>query len=613
MFAVPAEAPSVAAAGCEPDEILVNPCRPWVGAASNNYVSGFRNSIEHHEARAGRQMDIVHNYRRPGEVLTNEDRSMAGRPGTIGFFNWKPASNWSAAGGGNSSVNAQIDNMAESIKLLGDTKIFLTVAHEPENDVERGGDPACPTTQYSGREGTSAEYVQMWHNVRARFDALGVYNVVWVMNYLGYVKWDCLIAGLWPGNDYVDWVMFDPYPRISTYEQVTGRFYDYLTSISDAEHDFLSKPWGLAEYGSVASSQSAAYRLYDDILRTAKAGVFPKLRAYINWDGYGASDVRVQRTRSGAIDQTEQDHYNALVNDPFFTDPDVPDVPDLEFPTIEVTSPADGATVTGDTTVSGPTSDNIGVTTCELIVDDTTIDDAPPLGNTCSLSWQSATATDGPHTLALAATDAAGNRTISTTIDITVDNAPDLDPPEVPTALTATVGTTGSGAPRVALTWDADLSDVETFTVIRDGSPLTTVGQVLNWNDDGVAAGQTYVYAVIATDASGNPSAASDPATASIPVPSGPDNTDPSRPQNLTATARPGAIELEWEASTDNVAVQWYYLFRANRKYVRLPASQTSYVDTNVNGGQRYVYKVYAIDTSGNWGGRSNHASATAI
>ena len=57
----------------------------------------------------------------------------------------------------------------------------------------------------------------MWHNVRHRFDALGVTNVVWVMNYTGYVTGQCLTKDLWPGNDYVDWVMWDPTPRTTSW------------------------------------------------------------------------------------------------------------------------------------------------------------------------------------------------------------------------------------------------------------------------------------------------------------------------------------------------------------------------------------------------------------
>ena len=123
----------------------------------------------------------------------------------------------------------------------------------------------------------------MWHNVRERFDTLGVTNVVWVMNYTGYLTGQCLTKDLWPGNDYVDWVMWDPYPKIASWTATVGSFYNYMTNNSDAEHDFLSKAWGLGEFGYVGSSQTAAYAMYDEARRNLQNGVHPRLKAY--WSG----------------------------------------------------------------------------------------------------------------------------------------------------------------------------------------------------------------------------------------------------------------------------------------------------------------------------------------
>lgn len=266
-------------------------------------------------------MEIVHSYRGPGQVLTSDDVYMATRPGTIGFFNYKPSTSWADAGGSNETVNAQIDKMADSIKGLGSTKVFFTVFHEPENDISSGGAPTCPNTTFKGRSGTTEEYVEMWHNVRARFDARGVENVVWVMNYMGWTKWLCVTKPLWPGNEYVDWVMWDPYPGKKTYVQFVSEFYNYLTNNSDATYDFASKPWGLAEYGYIGSSQAAAYQFYDDIAASIANNVFPKLRAYVNWDGKARHDNRVLYTSTGVKDQAEQDRYNALVHNAVFAGP----------------------------------------------------------------------------------------------------------------------------------------------------------------------------------------------------------------------------------------------------------------------------------------------------
>ena len=45
---------------------------------------------------------------------------------------------------------------------------MLAVFHEPENDISPGTLPSCPGRSYSGSSGAVAQYVAMWHNVRAR-------------------------------------------------------------------------------------------------------------------------------------------------------------------------------------------------------------------------------------------------------------------------------------------------------------------------------------------------------------------------------------------------------------------------------------------------------------
>ena len=126
----------------------------------------------------------------------------------------------------------------------------------------------------------------MWNYVQDRFEALGVTNIVWVMNYLGYDGWDCLFPELWPGNDRVDWITWDPYvgPRERWNEEV-GYFYRAMEEKSDAEHDFISKPWGLAEFGYwYGTNQAEAYRFYDDAKAFLNSGNYPRLKLYEPYD-----------------------------------------------------------------------------------------------------------------------------------------------------------------------------------------------------------------------------------------------------------------------------------------------------------------------------------------
>lgn len=103
--------------------------------------------------------------------------------------------------------------------------------------------------------------------------------------------------------------------------------------------------------------------------------------------------------------------------------------PDSTPPACAISSPADGATVSGTVTVSVSASDNVGVTQVELYVDGGLLatDTAAPF----SFAWNTAQAADGPHLLRAVAYDAAGNSGASATITVTVRNqTADAVPPE---------------------------------------------------------------------------------------------------------------------------------------------------------------------------------------
>jgi beta-lactamase superfamily II metal-dependent hydrolase/chitodextrinase len=88
------------------------------------------------------------------------------------------------------------------------------------------------------------------------------------------------------------------------------------------------------------------------------------------------------------------------------------------------------------------------------------------------------------------------------------------------------------------------------------------------------------------------------------------DTTPPSAPTNLTATtASSSQINLAWNASTDNVAVAGYRVFRGGAQIATV--STTSYSDTGLTAGTTYSYTVVAYDSVGNTSASSNTASAT--
>ena len=84
-----------------------------------------------------------------------------------------------------------------------------------------------------------------------------------------------------------------------------------------------------------------------------------------------------------------------------------------------------------------------------------------------------------------------------------------------------------------------------------------------------------------------------------------PDGTPPSQPGNLTATAPSSSqVNLSWSASTDNVGVIGYNVYRNG---VQLPTATvpdatppTTYTDDTASPGTAYTYQVSAVDAAGN-------------
>src|SRR5205085_6133580 len=91
-------------------------------------------------------------------------------------------------------------------------------------------------------------------------------------------------------------------------------------------------------------------------------------------------------------------------------------------------------------------------------------------------------------------------------------------------------------------------------------SPANRIGQPAgtSYSDSGLAAG-SYYYLVQAEDAAGNLSPSSNQATAAIAA----DTTAPSAPGGLAASVSGTTATLNWSASTDNVGVVRYDVYRS--------------------------------------------------
>ena len=89
-------------------------------------------------------------------------------------------------------------------------------------------------------------------------------------------------------------------------------------------------------------------------------------------------------------------------------------------PTVSISAPSAGATVSGSTTITATASDNVGVTKVEFYEAGTLI--ATDTTSPYSTSWDTTSVANNTYSLTAKAYDAATNSTISTAVSVTVNN-----------------------------------------------------------------------------------------------------------------------------------------------------------------------------------------------
>ncbi|MEK7201682.1 MAG: fibronectin type III domain-containing protein, partial [Patescibacteria group bacterium] len=196
--------------------------------------------------------------------------------------------------------------------------------------------------------------------------------------------------------------------------------------------------------------------------------------------------------------------------------------------------------------------------------------------------------------------------------------ASDTTAPTVPGTPTASSITNTSAT----LSWGAstDAVGVAGYHVyIYKGVTLlytyTTGPSITSYTDTNLTPSTTYSFKVVAYDIAGNSSSQSAPVDvttlADTTAPTPPDTTTPSTPTSPSATAVSSSqINLSWTASTDNVGVTAYRVYRAGTLITTL-GNVTTYSNTGLNPSTPYSYTVDAVDGAGNVSSQSSVSSAT--
>jgi hypothetical protein len=224
---------------------------------------------------------------------------------------------------------------------------------------------------------------------------------------------------------------------------------------------------------------------------------------------------------------------------------------DTTPPLVAVTSPAGGQTVSGAVPITASASDNVGVTRIDYLQDGQVLAVfSPPV---FTVSWNTALVPNGTHTLTAVARDAAGNRTTSAAISVTVLNM-DTSAPAVTITSPTSSSTYSTGASSITLggTASDNVGVTQVTWANNRGGGGSATGRT-SWTASGIALQPgPNVLTVTARDAAGNTTTAT--LTVTRTDTSAPTVTITSPTSGPTYTTGASSIALGGTAS-DNVGV----------------------------------------------------------
>jgi beta-mannanase len=144
--------------------------------------------------------------------------------------------------------------------------------------------------------GTPAQFVAAWRHIHELFAAHGVHNVLWVWDVTGFTRHGWKFPKLYPGDSYVNWIMWDPYnwygcmaetPHVwKPFSEIVSPMYDWLIANSGKAGNghYLSKPWGIGEFGTAEGPTPESKAEWFENLASTVETSFPHLKALVYFD-----------------------------------------------------------------------------------------------------------------------------------------------------------------------------------------------------------------------------------------------------------------------------------------------------------------------------------------
>lgn len=256
---------------------------------------------------------------------------------------------------------------------------------------------------------SASQYKSLWsYTFNYLTTAKGLHNLLWVWS-----PYESINTTYYPGNAYVDIVGVDLYGHGSNLPKVPG--YDSLASIG--------KPFAITELGlcagglTTATSSCGPQDIYG-VIASIKRNM-PKTVFWLSWNGVYSISYNVNEGMLMADPWViTRDEIDLDAVPP----PPPPPPSDIKPPLVSITSPRNGTTVfyASGTTVRATASDDINLQQLRLLDNGSQYALKPVSGTsvTANFSWKPRSR--GNHNMAVEATDASGNVTVSRSITVSV-------------------------------------------------------------------------------------------------------------------------------------------------------------------------------------------------
>lgn len=202
----------------------------WVGPdGSQPFTQDYEmTAVNALQKQLGRKLSIVHTYLKwKAPFPTSSDIAFLNQ-GSMLLISWAGTDTKQIISGAD---DGWLRTRALQIKAL-DKPVFLEWRWEMNR-------PNLMAQMHSG-----ADFVAAWDHIRAVFAAEGVRNAAWVWCPTATGFSDGQAAAFYPGDDEVDWICADAYPRAGSYESFASTVNPFLRWAS--HHD---KPVMIGEFG----------------------------------------------------------------------------------------------------------------------------------------------------------------------------------------------------------------------------------------------------------------------------------------------------------------------------------------------------------------------------